>query len=70
MKKTKLAATLYYLVAALVDLFALVVIFWNHNVSAGLVLLCIGSAMLCFGSTLANRYAQETEKQQDEENKK
>ena len=70
MKKTKIAALLYYVAAVLIDLFALFLIFQSHNLNAGLVMLCIGSAMLCFGGTLANRYAQETEKQQDEENKK
>ena len=70
MKKTRIAAILYYTAAALIDLFALILIFRNHNMSAGLILLCLGSAMLCFGGALANRYAREAENQQDEENKK
>ena len=67
MKKTRIAAILYYLTAVLVNLAALVMIFHSHNINAGLVLLCVGSAMLCFGGALANRYAKE---QQDEENRK
>lgn len=67
MKKTKIAAVLYYLAAGLLYLSALFVIFRDHNLNVGLVLLCIGSAMLCFGGALANRYDKE---QQDEENKK
>lgn len=70
MKKTRIAAILYYIVAVLIDLSALVVIFRNRNTNVGILLLCIGSAMLCFGGALANRYARETENQQDEENKK
>lgn len=67
MKKTRIAAILYYLAAVLFDLFGLFTIFRSHNTSAGLVLICIGSAMLCFGGALSNRYAKE---QQDEEDKK
>ena len=69
MKKTRIAAILYYTAAALIDLFVLILIFRNHNMSAGLILLCFGSAMLCFGGALANRYAREAENQQDEENR-
>lgn len=67
MRKTKIAVILYYLTAVLVDLAALVMIFHSHHINAGLVLLCVGSAMLCFGGALANRYAKE---QQDEENRR
>ena len=70
MKKTRIVAILYYIVAALIDLFALILIFRNDNRNAGIILLCIGSAMLCFGGSLANRYAQAAEKQQDEETRK
>lgn len=64
MKRTRIAAMLYYLVAGLIDLSALVVIFRSHNTNIGVLLLCIGSAMLCFGGAFANRYEKE---QQDEE---
>lgn len=67
MKKTKIAAILYYLTAVLFDLAALVMIFYRHNMNVGVLLLCIGSAMLCFGGALANRSVKE---QQDEENRK
>lgn len=67
MKKTRIAAILYYLVAVLFDLLAVFMIFREHNTKAGVLLLCAGSAMFCFGGALANRYAKE---QQDEENKK
>ena len=55
---------------AMFDLFALILIFRNHTRNAGLILLCLGSAMLCFGGAMANRYARATENQQDEENRK
>lgn len=67
MKKTRIAAILYYMVAMLIDLSALILIFRSNNRNAGLILLCIGSAMLCFGGALANRSDKEP---QDEENKK
>ena len=71
MKKTRIAEILYYTVAALIDLFALILIFRNDNRNAGIILLCIGSAMLCFGGALANRYARDAEnKQDDKENRK
>ena len=67
MKKTRIAEILYYMVAVLIDLSALILIFRSNNRNAGLILLCIGSAMLCFGGALANRSDKEP---QDEENKK
>ena len=70
MKKTGIASILYYTAAALIDLFALILIFYNHNRNAGIILLCIGSAMLCFGGALVNRYARDAENKQDEEQKK
>lgn len=63
----KFATVLYYLVAVLTDLSALFAIFCHRDWNTGLLLLCFGSAMLCFGGALANRSAKE---QQDEENKK
>ena len=56
----------YYLAAALSDLAGLFLIFYEHKMDVGLLLLCIGAAMLCFGGALANRCAkgqQEEEKQ-------
>ena len=67
MKKTRIAAIFCYHAAVLVDLSAVIVIFRNHNTNVGVLLLCFGSAMLCFGGTLVNRYTKE---QQDEENGK
>lgn len=60
----KVAVILYYLAAGLLDLAALLLIFCSRNVNTGILLLCIGSAMLCFGGAAANRSAKE---QQDEE---
>lgn len=59
MKKTKLAAALYYLIAALTDIAALYLLL--RRSCTGLVLLCAGSAMFCFGGALTQRYLREQE---------
>ena len=59
--------TFYYFAAALSDLVGLFLVFYAHKMDVGLLLLCIGAAMLCFGGALANRCAKG---QQDEANKK
>lgn len=57
----------YYLAAVLSDLAGLFLIFHEHKMAVGLLLLCIGAAMLCFGGAMTNRSAKE---QQDEEKQK
>lgn len=54
MKNRKIAATLYCITAALIYLAALLTVICSHNIGAGIVLACGGSAMLCLGGALMN----------------
>ena len=55
MKKYKLISTLFYVAAVLYYLAAIITfVSGNHN-STGIMWLCLGSAILCFGSVFLNK---------------
>lgn len=64
MKKTTIAAALYCITAVLIYLAALFTLVCSHNIGAGIVLGCGGSAMLCLGGALMNRPEDENTQQQ------
>ena len=67
MKNFKNRSTLFYIVAVLFDIAAIITFAGGNHNSMGAVWLCLGSTFLCLGSSYSQKSKERDENQDSEE---